>query len=112
MSTIASRLLHQLDSTSDEKPSYWRPVPGDRLVGKVVKRMQIRGRFGTREALVVELDDNSHRTIVLTKVLQDAFSDVAPGWWIAAEYLGKNGNYLQYKTAKMSPEQAQEVQAQ
>jgi hypothetical protein len=96
-----------LDENSEDELAYWRPLPGERLVGRVVGRLPITGKWGKRSALVVTDDDSgTQKTVVLTSVLANRFSDVASGWWVTMEYLGKAGSYMQWKTAKMSPEQA------
>lgn len=111
MSSVASRLLDRLNETP-EAVTWWRPRIGDRIAGQVVQRLDVGGRYGSRQAIIIETDDRARYAVVLTKVLLDEFSDVGPGWYVALEFAGKQGTYLQYKAAKMSPEQAQKEEVE
>jgi hypothetical protein len=110
MDRVVERLEKALGPAGEAGFVWWRPRPGERLAGRVVRRFSVHGRWGVRDALVVEGTDGTLHGVVLTTALAEAWGAADVGWFVAAEFCGKRGVYLEYRTSAMSPEQVKEVE--
>jgi hypothetical protein len=108
---MSMSVFQVLEKRVSETPDFewWRPKVGDVVSGFVVKRFAVKGRYGERDVLLVQLEDSTRIAIAMTTVLQEDFRNVESGWYVAIRFAGKQGQFLRYVTAKMSPEEVQKV---
>ena len=105
-------LAAELDSETGAHPESWKPAPGDKLVGRVVRYDKAPGRYGPCVLAVLDVAGEGHGPHLVAvwlahKVLLELFKELrpAPGERVGIKRVDDSGKgYARYLVKVDRPE--------